>query len=168
MTLMRPHHPSTGCFLKAVNPGPSPLGDQSQDTCCDALAATGLPAVVRTAGVSLDSALVMVAAMMTGIAGPDASIDSPLGPIRLAKLDLLTHTNDLKLQKLMDRLVSSLELINRRLTQNMGRNSPLALELLTSGAYSSPNTARLANQEMLEKSLRGCLKNTNFPNFNLY
>ncbi len=152
---MKPAAPSDGCFLKPVEPTHSASCEQMGDTLDEnMLATTGLPAIARTAGVSIDSALVVVAAMLAGIAGPDASIDSPLGPIRLAKLDLLTDAEDLKLQKLMDRLVSPLELMNRRLAANMGRNSPVALELLTSGAYSSTATTKLADQEMREKSLR--------------
>jgi hypothetical protein len=114
----------------------------------------GLSAVSQASSVPADSVLAVVATILTALAGQDAVIQGPLGPTRLSKVDLLTNSGDFRMQQLIDQLVFPLEGIQRRLVQNMGRNSPDAMELLACGAYSSPATGKIANQEIRDKSLK--------------
>ena len=131
-----------------------PLIRQSGDTPDPALTAMGLIAVSQTTGAPADSLLAVVAMLLTGLAGPDASIRDSLGPCRLAKLDLLTSAEDFRLQRSINRFTCPLETMQRRLGEKMGRYSPNALELTANGAHSSSTTIKLADQELQDKSLR--------------
>lgn len=120
----------------------------------DALDAIGLAAFARTIGVAPDTALAAVSTMLTGLAGPDAWIQSPWGPCRLPKLDLLTFKDDFKIQRLIDILSSPLSLLSRRLVHNMGTYNPTAIELLASGPFASGAASKHADPEMRDKILR--------------
>jgi hypothetical protein len=119
-----------------------------------ALTAMGLTAVSQASGVPADSLFAMVATVLTGLAGPDAAIQDSLGVCRLAKLDLLTNKEDSRTTKLIDRLMSTLEGIQRPLIDRMARNTSVAMELITKGAFSNAKTLKLADQDLKNASLR--------------
>lgn len=119
-----------------------------------ALTAMGLTDLSEASGVPADSLMAVLATVLIGLAGPDASIKDSIGPCRLEKLDLLTPDEDFRLQKLINRLVLPLEAIQRRLVGSMSQISPTALELTAKGAYSNSTTIKLADQDLREKSLR--------------
>jgi hypothetical protein len=114
----------------------------------------GLSAVSRASGVPSDTLVAVLATMLPGLAGPDAWLQDSLGTSRLVKLNLLTTTKDYRLQQLIDRLTTPLEAIQGRLVANMSRKCSDALELVACGPYSNPDTLKLSNPEMREKSLR--------------
>ena len=139
-----------------MNPQPPRLiskrkGRTSPD---DALEAMGLTAISAAIDIPVDSALVVIASILTGLAGQDAWIQSPWGPGRLPKLDLLTAKEDFRIQRWINYLSAPLEMMQQRLALNMGSYSQDAMELLVRGPHSSAITAKLANPEMREASLR--------------
>jgi hypothetical protein len=136
-------------------PNKFPLVRRSSVTPDDpALSAMGLSAWSRASGMTTDSLLAVLASILPGLAGPDAWLQDSMGPTRLAKLNLLTATEDHRLQQLIERLTTPLDAIQVRLVANMSRNIPVALEMVACGPYSNPTTFKLSEPETREKSLR--------------
>lgn len=140
-------HPPTSFLAKCQSSGISRPPDAALDS-------MGLSARSRASGVASDSLLAVLATMLPGLAGPDAWLEDSLGTSRLVKPNLLTNTEDYRLQQLIGRLTTPPETMQQRLVANMGRNIPVALELVACGPYSNPNTFKLSNPEMREKSLK--------------
>lgn len=119
----------------------------------DPLDTLGLNGFARAIGVASDSVLAVTATLLSGIAGPAAWLQSPWGQTRLPKLDLLTSKEDFRTQRMIEAISAPLSLMNRRLAENMGRLSPDAIDLVTSGPFSTKAASKLADSEMRDKAL---------------
>ena len=119
----------------------------------DAMALLGIRAWARDLDVAPETALAMVAAMLTGAAGPDAWLEVSWGPMPLPKLDILTDKGHSAVMRLIDCLAGPVRQMNRRLAQKMGVHSPAALEFCTAGPFAGSGQ-KLATPDMVEKTMR--------------
>ena len=125
----------------------------------------GLLDLAGAVGVTSESALAMIAAMLSGLAGPDAWLEDSLGPCAIPRLRLLTSAEDTVTQELIERLTLPLEAMNRRLVQNMGRSSPEAIELAGGscdhdGSQTPGKQERIKRADVLSSEIR--IKNPKF------
>lgn len=152
LSVMQIPHQLTLATTTSESPFPS---KQPKKSCqVDPLDAFGLNGFARALGVGPDSVLAVTTTLLTGLAGPEAWLQSPWGQTRLTKLDLLTSKEDFGMGRLIDCLTAPLSLINRRLVEKKGGLSPDAIDLLTSGPFTSAAAAKHANADMRDKSLR--------------
>ena len=118
----------------------------------DALALLGIRSWAHDLDVVPETALAMVAAMLTGVAGPDAWLELSWGPVPLPKLDILTDKSHSAVMRLIDCLAGPVRQLNRRLAQKMRVHSPAALEFCTAGPFAGSGQ-KLATPDMVVKTI---------------
>ncbi len=123
-----------------------------KERAADALEILGIRAWAADMGVAPESALAVVASVLTGTGGADAWLEGTWGPSPLPKLDLLSAKSCHPVQRLIDCLVAPLRLMNRRLAQKMGVHSPEAIAFCTAGPFAAG--AKHATPALIEKTLR--------------
>jgi hypothetical protein len=96
----------------------------------------GIGSLADSLRVSEEFAVAVTCSILTGLAGPDPVLQGPFGCVTLPKLDLLTDAS-LASNRLIECLSGPLQRISRRLTQNMGRSNPEAIEHLTVGSFAA-------------------------------
>lgn len=101
-----------------------------------ALEAFGIAGFAKELGVDEDFAVAVCCSILAGIAGPEGYLETPWGPGRLPKLDLLTTKDSSPGARLIGCLTDPVERINGRLAHNMARCNPDAIEFLAFGAFS--------------------------------
>jgi hypothetical protein len=143
---------STAVKSKGRSSSQSPRPKRSRPV--DPLDALGLNGFARALGVAPDSVLAVTATLLSGIAGPDVWLQSPWGENRLSKIDLLTTKEDFNLHRLIEVMSAPLSLMNRRLAENMGRLSPDAIDLVTSGPFASAAASKHADANMRDQAIR--------------
>lgn len=96
----------------------------------------GISDFATALGVDEDFAVAVCCSILAGIAGPEGYLETPWGPGRLPKLDLLATKDSSPGARLIGCLTDPVERINGRLAHNMARCNPDAIEFLAFGAFS--------------------------------
>jgi hypothetical protein len=101
-------------------------------------------------GVSQASAVALVAAILGGVAGPEAWLETGMGPSALPRLDLIVPAEDDHIAAMIDRLIHPVEQLNRRLAENMERFDSKVISQMVTGVTPGKRAFKLQDKSMEE------------------
>lgn len=110
----------------------------------------GLDSFAAVHGAGLNSTVAVIAAILGGVAGPEAWLETELGPVILPRLNLILSSEDLPLGLMVDRLIHPMDQLNRRIAENMTRFDPTMISQMVSGARPGTIAFKRLEQSMTD------------------